>query len=102
MATKKKLPTQPKELHEIKPKNEVIEDVSKIEEAVHAYPVSTEIITTNIEYKILVIKNDYFKLQEEVSKHLNEGWELVGGISTSMTVSPYESVTVFAQSVVKH
>ena len=77
-----------------------------------AIQVKEEVITSTeqvvssqssvIQYKVLAYKNDLFKLEEDVTKHLNEGWDLVGGVSVSMTVSPYESVTVFAQSVVKH
>lgn len=62
------------------------------------YPVPE---APTIQYKILAFKNDYIKLQDEVMKHLNEGWKLTGGVSTSMTVSPYESVTVFTQAVFK-
>lgn len=53
------------------------------------------------QYKILAYRNDYIKLQEEVTKLLNEGWQLVGGVSTSMNVSPYESVTIFSQALTK-
>jgi hypothetical protein len=53
------------------------------------------------EYKILAFRNDYVYLQNEVSKHLNDGWELVGGLSTSMNVSPYESVTIFSQALIR-
>jgi len=114
MTTKKKLPTQPKRLHEVKQVDEtptVIEQVAVLEEPkkeddVYMPSLNSEKYpepeTNKIQYKILAFKNDYIKLQDEVSKHLNEGWQLVGGISTSMTVSPYESVTVFAQSVVKY
>jgi hypothetical protein len=50
-------------------------------------------------YKILVYKNDWVRLQEEVTKYLNNGWQLAGGLCTTMSVSPYESVTVFSQAV---
>jgi hypothetical protein len=53
------------------------------------------------QYKILAYRNDYVRLQDEVVKHLNDGWKLCGGVSTSMNVSPYESVTIFAQAVFK-
>ena len=53
------------------------------------------------QYKILASRNDYVRLQEEVVKHLDEGWELVGGISTSTSVSQYESITIFVQAVKK-
>ena len=60
-----------------------------------------DIQKTEYQYKILAYRNDYIKLQEEVTKHLNEGWELVGGVSASMNMSPYESVTIFAQAIKK-
>ena len=60
-----------------------------------------DIKKTEYQYKILAYRNDYIKLQEEVTKHLNEGWELVGGVSASMNMSPYESVTIFAQAIKK-
>jgi len=56
---------------------------------------------TKYQYKILAYRNDYIKLQEEVCKYINEGWELVGGVSSSMNVSQYESVTVFTQAIKK-
>jgi hypothetical protein len=116
MAAKKKLPTQPKRLQQAKKTpdiveaNPVIEDVvieqPKKEEEVYVPSLNADKYPTpevpKIQYKILAFKNDYVRLQDEVMKHLNEGWQLSGGISTSMTVSPYESVTVFAQAIVKH
>jgi hypothetical protein len=51
------------------------------------------------QYKILAARNDYIRLQEEVVKHLNDGWELVGGVSNSTSVGQYESVTIFVQAV---
>lgn len=53
------------------------------------------------QYKILAARNDYIKLQEEVVNHLNNGWELVGGVSNSTSVGQYESVTIFVQAVRK-
>ena len=60
-----------------------------------------DIKTPEYQYKILAYRNDYVKLQEEVTKHLNDGWKLAGGISTTMNVSPYESVTIFTQAITK-
>lgn len=67
-------------------------------ENVQRYP---NIKTPEYQYKILAYRNDYIKLQEEVTKHLNEGWQLAGGVSTCMNVSPYESVTIFSQALTK-
>lgn len=53
------------------------------------------------QYKILAARNDYIKLQEEVVNHLNNGWELVGGVSNSTSVGQYESITIFVQAVRK-
>lgn len=64
----------------------------------HKYPEKEK---PKNQYKILASRNDYVKLQEEVIKHLSEGWELVGGVSNSVSVGPYESVTVFTQAVKK-
>ncbi len=63
------------------------------------YPVKK---TSSTLYKILAYRNDYVRLQDEVVKYLNDGWQLAGGLSTCMTVSPYESVTVFSQALIKY
>jgi hypothetical protein len=52
-------------------------------------------------YKILAYKNDYIRLQDEVTKHLNEGWELAGGLSTTLHADSYSTVTIFGQAVYK-
>lgn len=80
------------------PNKIVSEEVYIPSENADKYPA---IKNTEYQYKILASRNDYIKLQEDVTKHLNEGWELVGGVSTTMNVSPYESVTIFAQAIKK-
>ena len=50
-------------------------------------------------YKILAFRNDYIKLQEEVTKHLNDGWQLAGGLATNVHSDQYAVTTVFAQAV---
>ena len=80
------------------PTKVVSEEVYIPSQNVDKYP---DIKKTEYQYKILAYRNDYIKLQEEVTKHLNEGWELVGGVSASMNMSPYESVTIFAQAIKK-
>jgi hypothetical protein len=62
------------------------------------YPV-TEV--PKVQYKILAFRNDYVKLQDEVVKYLNEGWELSGGVSVCMSTNPYETVTIFTQAIFK-
>lgn len=121
MSSKKhnKLPTQPTKIPEklkveiSTPVSEVIPVASVEKEVVEVkkeeiyqpsvnadkYPAPK---TPTIQYKILAFRNDYIKLQDEVVKHLNNGWQLAGGISSSMTVSPYESITIFTQAVVKY
>jgi hypothetical protein len=78
--------------------NKVTEEIYIPSQNIDKYP---EIKSPEYQYKILAYRNDYIKLQEEVTKLLNEGWQLVGGVSTSMNVSPYESVTIFSQALTK-
>ena len=52
-------------------------------------------------YKIIASKNDYIALQEDVTKYLNEGWSLAGGVSTCIHADAYSSVTLFTQAVYK-
>ena len=67
-------------------------------ESIEKYPNVAEI---SYQYKILEFRNDYIKLQEEVTKHLNDGWKLAGGLATCMNVSPFETVTIFSQAITK-
>lgn len=53
------------------------------------------------QYKILSEKNSFQTLQTEVEKLMSEGWSLQGGVSVAMYSSPYETVTVFSQSLTK-
>lgn len=50
-------------------------------------------------YKILTYNNDYIKLQEDVTRLLNEGWSLAGGVSVSIHANQYSGTTVFSQAV---
>jgi hypothetical protein len=52
-------------------------------------------------YKIIACRNDYTRLQEDITKYLNEGWNLAGGVSIAMTSTPFESTTVFSQAIYK-
>lgn len=53
-------------------------------------------------YKILTEKNSHQNLQDEVERHLKEGWSLQGGVAVAMYSSPYETVTIFSQSLTKN
>lgn len=50
-------------------------------------------------YRIIAKRNDYIKLQEEVTRLLNEGWSLAGGVSTALQADPYGVVTMYTQAV---
>ena len=50
-------------------------------------------------YKIIAHRNNYIALQEDVTKYLNEGWQLAGGVSTCIHADAYSSVTLYLQAV---
>lgn len=50
-------------------------------------------------YKVITYNNDYIRLQEDVTKLLNEGWSLAGGVSVSIHANQYSGTTVFSQAV---
>ena len=50
-------------------------------------------------YKIVAARNDYIKLQEDVSKLLNDGWSLAGGVATSLQSDAYGVVAMYTQAV---
>jgi hypothetical protein len=52
-------------------------------------------------YKIIASRNDYISLQEDVTKLLNDGWHLAGGVSTCIHADAYSSVTLYTQAVYK-
>lgn len=58
--------------------------------------------TPKYAYKILAFRNDYVKLQEEVTRYINDGWSLAGGLATSVISDQYNVTTVFAQAVYKN
>jgi hypothetical protein len=64
------------------------------------YPPKDEIGGT-YKYKILTYRNDYVRLQEEITQHLNDGWELVGGVSTAFHADSYSTLNMFSQAIVK-
>lgn len=93
---KPKVPTQPTQLlsqTKITPTTEHL-----LVEAVEPEKVN---IKPTPQYKILSEKNSFQTLQIEVEKLMSEGWSLQGGVSVAMYSSPYETVTVFSQSLTK-
>lgn len=52
-------------------------------------------------YRILSYTNDYYRLQEDVTKLLNQGWSLAGGVSVAIHANQYAGTTVFSQAVYK-
>lgn len=95
MSSKKKQNKQPANQIKTEEVPPIVEEY-KPSDNIDKYP---ELQKPLYSYKILVYKNDWVKLQEEVTKYLNNGWQLAGGLCTTMSVSPYESVTVFSQAV---
>lgn len=57
--------------------------------------------TPTYSYRIISHANDYVKLQEEITKLLNEGWLLAGGLCTAIHADQYHGTTVFSQAVYK-
>lgn len=53
-------------------------------------------------YRVISYRNDYIKLQEDVTQMLNQGWQLAGGISTVVYSDPYSVSTVFSQAIFKN
>ncbi len=52
-------------------------------------------------YKILASRNDYIALQEDVTRYLNDGWQLAGGISTCIHADSYSGVVFYTQAIYK-
>jgi hypothetical protein len=57
------------------------------------------ISTPRYSYKIVAARNDYIKLQEDVTKLLNDGWSLAGGVATSLQSDAYGVVAIYTQAV---
>ena len=64
------------------------------------YPPKEEPSGT-FKYKVLTFRNDHIRLQEEITNHLNDGWELVGGVSTAFHADSYSTLNMFSQAIVK-
>jgi hypothetical protein len=79
-----------------------IEEVQHVEE--YRPSESRTVITSTVSqysYKVLASRDDYVALQEEVTKYLNEGWELAGGLNTSVFANQYQSSVLYTQAVYK-
>jgi hypothetical protein len=105
---KNKLPTQPTRMFVEQTKPSVY--ITPVKEVVTTEEESTpEVVTiTNspaapriIQYKIVSEKNGTLHIQNEIEQLLKDGWLLQGGVATSMYSSPYETVTLFSQSLTK-
>jgi hypothetical protein len=117
MSTKKKLSNQPKRLEPVKPQpikseqptEEPTVEISKPIEipAVETYKPSDNAdkypikIQSEYTYKLLVWRNDYIALQEDVTKHMNDGWKLAGGVCTNIYSDGYSVTTVWCQAIHK-
>jgi hypothetical protein len=64
-----------------------------------ASPATT--VDNRPQYIIISDKNLNY-VQSEVENLLNDGWSIAGGVSVSMYSSPYETVTLFSQSLTKN
>ncbi len=53
------------------------------------------------EYKVVVIRNNQDMFQTTVTEHLNDGWELSGGVSCTMYADSYSASTIWTQAVYK-
>jgi hypothetical protein len=94
MSTKKKPANQPNRL--VPPETKVEE--YKPSDNLEKYP---DLQKPLYKYRILTVRNDWTRLQEDVTNLLNDGWQLAGGVSSSMYTTPYETTTVFSQAVYK-
>lgn len=108
-----KLPTQPTKLGEAYNTKPAISEETATEESslLITEPVfnnetvlstePVEAINLRKEYKLISIRGISNVLQDEVTKHLNEGWELVGGVSTTMYMDGYTATPVWSQALIK-
>ena len=64
--------------------------------------VSPAITVDNKPQYIIISDKNLNYVQSEVENLLNDGWSIAGGVSVSMYSSPYETVTLFSQSLTKN
>ena len=66
-----------------------------------ASPLSACSENISFEYKVVVIRNNQDIFQTTVTEHLNDGWELSGGVSCTMYADSYSASTIWAQAICK-
>ena len=95
-------PSTLKEVEVVKEQPLVREEYKPSENA-DKYPESQELLTAkaSIRYKLVFSKNDYVKFQEDVSKHLNEGWNLAGGVCVALNTTSYGVEVIYTQAIVR-
>lgn len=71
----------------------------------YSVPLSTtqlpEVVSSHPTYK-LVVSKDLNTFTESVNSLLKQNWSLQGGIDTSAISTPYETVLVYSQALVKN
>jgi hypothetical protein len=53
------------------------------------------------EYKVIATRDNLDMFQLTVAQHLNNGWELSGGVSCTMYADSYSAATIWSQAVYK-
>lgn len=112
-----RLPTQPTRMANVKPadtQSVISNEVSQVktEETVQLLtepvitpvaaveaPVESKNISQN--YCMVSIRGDSQLFQFEVNQLLNNGWELVGGVATSMYMDGYTAIPIWSQALIK-
>jgi hypothetical protein len=101
---KEQQPTQEIKKVDVAPKETpLVTEEYKPSQNADKYPESKELLTAkaSIRYKLIFSKNDYVRFQEDVSKHLNEGWNLAGGVCVALNQNSHGVEVVYSQAVVK-
>ena len=107
-----KLQTQPNRMSDNKPQitESVISGVkSEITNQLITEPVTKPVVTEapvekkNISQKYIIvsIRGDVQLFQNEVTKFINDGWKLAGGIATSMYMDGYTAIPIWTQALTK-
>jgi len=111
---KSKLPTIPNRLGETASNtteavNNIVENYINTETdiSVSETPVKsaspTPVVPPKIsyEYKIIVTRDNLDMFQLSVTEHLNNGWQLSGGVSCTMYADSYSAATIWSQALYK-
>jgi hypothetical protein len=64
-----------------------------------ALPLSSD--NVRYDYKVVVTRNNLDVFQLTVKEHLNDGWELSGGVSCTMYSDSYSASTIWSQAIYK-